>query len=374
MNPRIILAITRKDVVDAVRNYYLLFTMVLPLGMWLLFRVVFSSDMGTVKLDAVAVYDQGNSNLVEHIAAHASVQRVVETDSEEELMSVVRTEAVGGLILSQNFDAAVKAGEAPELPLVVNEKRTTAEQSEFRRVVGAQLQLLAERPPIARLVERDLDGMPKPTPSASSTDDKKPSTKLDTLDFDMQEYLLNVILLMALSMIGAFVVPTLLVEEKEKHTLKAVLVSPASYVDLVAGKALVGLFYTLLVAILLFALNDGLRGNVLLAAVATLLGSLLLVETGLLLGSMFRTTTQVNGWSTVILLLMMLPSWLTGPWPSSTLEMFMRAVPTYYMNGLVSIARNGDGNLSIWTGLGVLLAWTVAPFGANVWVLQHSER
>jgi ABC-type Na+ efflux pump permease subunit len=45
-----------------------------------------------------------------------------------------------------------------------------------------------------------------------------------------------------------------MIEEKESQTLKVLLVSPASLKQVVAGKALVGLFYSMLPALLVMLL------------------------------------------------------------------------------------------------------------------------
>ena len=108
-------------------------------------------------------------------------------------------------------------------------------------------------------------------------------------------------------MVGIFVVPYLLVEEKEKGTLKAVLVSPATYADVVAGKGLVGLFYALLVAVILLLLNGGFGGNVVITLLSVVLGSIFLVQVGLLMGAAFKAINQVNSWSSIVMIVLMLP-------------------------------------------------------------------
>jgi len=79
--------------------------------------------------------------------------------------------------------------------------------------------------------------------------------------FDYSSYLVTLFLSMGLIITGVYVVPAILVEEKEKHTLEAVLVTPASFPDLVAGKALVGIVYSLLSAGIVLLLNHGFSGN-----------------------------------------------------------------------------------------------------------------
>ena len=63
MNWRAVLAITRKDVVDAVKNLYILFGLVLPIGLSLLFSLAFPGPDELATL-TVAVHDPGGSRLV----------------------------------------------------------------------------------------------------------------------------------------------------------------------------------------------------------------------------------------------------------------------------------------------------------------------
>jgi ABC-2 type transport system permease protein len=183
-------------------------------------------------------------------------------------------------------------------------------------------------------------------------------------------------LVLALAGTGAFVVPTLLAEEKEKHTLAAVLVSPASYVDVVAAKAIVGLIYALLIAFILLALNGGLVGNLPLLFTAILLSSLLVVEIGLLMGGLFENVAQVNTWSTFVLLPLMLPGMLSEVFPSfpGVMEVVLRLIPTYYTVDAVRLALAGQATwANVWLDLAVLGGCSVALFAAVVWSLKRER-
>ena len=105
-------------------------------------------------------------------------------------------------------------------------------------------------------------------------------------------------LVMSLVTTGIYVVPALLVEEKQSRTLNAVLTTPAGYRELVLAKAGVGLIYGLLSSGLILALNEGLGNNVGLVIGAVFLGALVLVGLGLLLtlnsGLLFFVVTSAR--------------------------------------------------------------------------------
>jgi ABC-2 type transport system permease protein len=357
MRLHVVLAIARKDVVDALRNLYVLFGIILPLGFWLLFKVVMPS--GDTKIGPVAVFDQGNSRLVQQLKEQPLMENVIETRSLDELAQAVRKEAVGGLSLPTDFDEAIAAERSPEVTILINGRRGGGELAAFRRLIDAQVREMAGRPPAARLVELDV----------SDTEGRAKSE-----GFNFQTYLLPMMLVLALAMTGLFVVPMLLVEEKEKGTLKAIMVSPATYGDVVAGKAAAGLFYTLVVAVMLIVLNDGLRGNVALLALAIAVGSLFLIEVGLLMGAILSTSNQVNTWSTMVILLLTSPSWTVGVWEPKSVETIFRLIPTYYLAQLFQISQRGGASDGIAVGVGMLIGWISVLSLAIVWALRRAER
>ena len=65
-------------------------------------------------------------------------------------------------------------------------------------------------------------------------------------------------LAIALLTIGILLSPLLIIEEKESHTFEALLVSPASFTQVIAGKALAGASYCLIAALAVLLLTHNL--------------------------------------------------------------------------------------------------------------------
>jgi len=169
------------------------------------------------------------------------------------------------------------------------------------------------------------------------------------------------------------------VEEKEQHTLQAVLVAPASYADFVAGKGLAGLVYAILSGGIILTLNGGLRGYVGLTALVLLLTSIVLVEIGLLLGAMFDSPAALNTWSFLVLLPLTLPGVVTpairlGLLNLGAAEGILRLIPTYYT--VDAIQRTVSSVFSIRTvgiDLAALSAFAFVLFVATVALLRRRE-
>jgi ABC-2 type transport system permease protein len=358
MNWRIVWAIARKDIVDAIKNMYILFALVLPVGMSLLLGVVFPSEQEILTM-TVAVYDPGGSRLVSVLRELPETQ-VRDVASAEELAEVVRKDATGGLIVPAGFDAAVSAGQQPDLTVYLNRRRGGGELAVFQRMVEQQVWAMVGQSYPVKISWMDVEnpaGIQKPG------------------GFQLQDYMLVIFLVMGLAMVGTFMVPTLLVEEKEKHTLDALLISPARPAEVMAGKALTGLVYCLLISGLLIVLNRGWTGNWPMTLVALVVGSLFVVAVGLLMGGLFHTTNQVNTWSSIVMLALMIPSWSGIFGNPPIVEQLFDLVPTHYMANVLQLSLAGEASLGrVWMDLAVLGGSTILVLGAVLRVLRRENR
>jgi ABC-2 type transport system permease protein len=358
LSPRAVLAIARKDLIDAVRNLYILSALVLPLVLSLLFRVAFGGSSQAFSL-TVVVHDPAGSRLVAALRQNPALN-LVEVPSGDQLAAEVGRQAVAGLDVPPDFDAALAAGTRPKLTVLVNRGRGGAEVAGFDRVL--------ER------VVRNLAGQEMPFEEVLvSIGGSSAGSGISVVNIDA--YLLIVLLVLALTMSGSFAVPTLLVEEKEKRTLDAVLVSPAGATDVVLGKGLVGLAYCAIEALVLLPMNNGLQGAWPLTVLTVLSASVFLVLVGLLMGGLFRTSGQVNTWSSLVMLVMILPTWLSFTDPSSPLSAALRLIPTRYVADALSITLAGNPDLGrLGLDLGIVLACSIAALVGVIWLLRREDR
>lgn len=360
MKWRVVLSIAQKDIVDAVKNMYVLFTLILPVGLSLLLGLLFPSQTEVTHLNVI-VFDPEGSQLVAGLREmQIEGVEIVSAASADILPAEVQEKGIGGFVVPTGFDTAVAAGQHPELIVYLNNKHKASDLAIFQEILQGQIWAMAGDPPVQ--VSYSQVGVSSADNSPLKTD-------------NIQQYMLGIFLVIGITMAGVFVVPTLMVEEKEKHTLDALLVSPASPSEVVAGKALVGLFYCMVEAAILILLNSGWVGNLLFTIVAVVLGSLFSIGLGLFLGSLFRTTHQVNTWAGMVQLLLMLPGWLGIMALPGGLTTFMKLVPTYYMSATINMAMTGKATLASVGGyLGILAGCTAAIFVLVVWALKRDRE
>lgn len=354
MNLNIVSAITRKDLVDAIRHRYLLTALVTPLFVALLFRVMLPSA-NSRDLLTVVVHDPANSGLVAELQNSPRIG-VVEVASADATPKEVETrKAIGGVVVPPNFDSEIAAGRQPELTVYINNDKNTFEQAAFRRLLDQLVRSFAKQPDPARFVWVDIDQDKK--------DDLTGGTSLDQI-------MLPLLLILTFGMTGAFVVPLLIVEEKEKRTLDFLLSSPASLKEIIAGKALTGVVYTLLIASLLLGINRQFIRNWPMTVLTVVVGLLFVVGVGMVIGSLLKNTMQVNTWASLVLMVLLFPSF-----PSIGITKWfdtaMRFVPTYYLSEALKLSMAGTISSQLWIHLAVLMGCTVVVFFAAAWALRQ---
>ena len=352
MNLRVVAAIARKDLVDAVRNRYLLVALLTPLLVAILFRVLIP---GGGRLMTIVVNEQANSRLISELRASPQIKLIDVSSPEDVPKEVEKAKAVGGLAVPANFDADVDSGKQPEIAIYVNNKKNAIEQATLKQLLEQRVLSLVKTPAPARItwieVAREEGSQPQ-------------------RGFGLSQILVPLLLLMTFGMSGALVVPLLLVEEKEKRTLDFLLTSPASLTEIITAKALTGVVYSLLIAGILLAINHKVVGNWPLTMLTILLGMLLLVAIGLLLGSLLQNTMQVNTWASIVLFAILTPGFPALSLPG-VLETGLRMIPTYYFVEALKISLSGTGSSRIWGHLAVVLASTLLTFFAATWGLRR---
>ena len=353
MNLNIVSAITRKDLVDAIRHRYLLTALVTPLFVALLFRVMLPGGSSN-KLLTIVVHDAGGSGLVAELRKTNQITVVEAASADATAGEVEKRKAIGGLVVPAGFDADLAANKQPELTVYVNNEKTIFEQAAFRRLLDQIVRSFAKQPEPARLTWVDV---------AKTKDQAPGGTSLDQM-------MLPLLLILTFGMIGAFVVPLLIVEEKEKRTLDFLLSSPASLNDIIAGKAVTGVVYTLLIAGLLLGINRKFIQNWPLTMLTIVLGLLFVVGVGLVIGSLLKNTMQVNTWASVVLIVLLAPSF-----PSigitAWFDKAMRVIPTYYLSEALKLSMAGVVSSQLWMYLAVLLGCTLIVFFAAAYALHR---
>jgi ABC-2 type transport system permease protein len=278
----IVWTIASKDIVDSLRNK-LIISLILGMGFMLLMPKVLGLMLVPPETP-VLVYDPGESSLTTELENRAQYQ-VRRANSLVEVEQVIGSMGFGlgvefGLAVPDDFDQVLEAGGQLKIDgYVAWANRRKADQ--FKTDFEALIEGLVGQP-VNIDVEENIVYPP----------------------FDSGLWLLMVTVtpVTVILMMGINLVPTLLFEEKQTKTMSALLVSPASISQVVVGKALAGLFYVIVSAGVVFAINwtGVVHWDVVLLFVLSI--GVFSVGVGLVLGSFFERQQDVIGLTMLLLL------------------------------------------------------------------------
>ena len=286
---RIVLAVAGKDITDAIKNR-LTISIILGVGMIVLSSQLLPLMMKLRPERRAYVFDESQSTFVQEHRRGVGFQLVtmpsIET-MQEQVAST--THSAIGLVLPQDFLDRL------ETPLELQAYYPHAMRG---RPVEETAAIFADQ--LSEILEQEVSLI------------WEGNVIYPSMKSGGHPFMVAISLVVATLTIGMALVPLLMIEEKERHTMEALLVSPASYGQIVVGKALSGLFYCFLAVAVVYILNASLLANFWLALLAVFASALFTVSLGLLFGVLFEQQTSMNMVMGLTLMLLMVPMILSA--------------------------------------------------------------
>jgi ABC-2 type transport system permease protein len=282
----VVWAVATKDIVDALRNKTTL-SVVISVGFLMLTTQILPLLFRLSDVTQVAVYDAGGSRWAEALSLAGDVQ-VLRVTSQAELERLLGESARPrlGVIIPAGFDQALEAGAAPELQGYYVHWMGEGEAARLRDLLEGRLTDLAGTPVTIRiwdnLIYPEADAIGRPLMTALA-------------------------LVVGILTISGILVPHLFLEEKETKTLDALLVSPASIGQVVAGKAIAGMVYGLAAAAVVFAFDRAVVVHWDWSILTALAATFFAVALGLLIGVLFENPQNMSLGMGLAFLLLLLP-------------------------------------------------------------------
>ena len=339
--------ILRKDIALGPRSPFLLWALVLPVVLTLLIRVVFGSLFDSEP--RLGVVDLGDSAVVV-AAENLEGIEVSVLDDVVALRALVESgDLDAGLILQDGFDDMVVAGAQPPLGFYVAGDSLASD----RIILGVTTLDLIR------------------TTSGGGSPVAVNIVPIGDEGLELSIRLLPLVVIMAVAIAGAMVPAASLVQEKERRTLTAVLVSPATMRDVLVAKGTLGALLAVITGVITLVMNDAFGQQALALILAIAVGGIMMAEVGLMLGSWAPdTNTLFTAWKGGSILLLF-PVIFTI-WPSLP-QWIAKLGPTYYfLQPIFDLSVNGAtladviGQLTIAAIICVALLPLVAMAGRSL--------
>ena len=354
---RITLAIAAKDITDAIKNKTTL-SIMLGVGVMMVAGMALPLLLVLRHTPVAVVYDPDRSTLIRGLTTRSEF-RLRLVDSQEELESTVAgsPELMLGIVIPAGFQQAEGSGGEIEMDGYFAHWANSDKVAELVAFFEEELGEASWQTVRIHVAGHAL----------------YPSS-----DLGGQPFLLAMNLTILVLVVGLALVPYLLIEEKETHTFDALLVSPARYSQVVAGKALAGMFYCLCAAVVVFLFNIRWIVHWEIAALAFLWGAAFAVAIGLLLGIISENPTSVNLWVGLLLMLLLLPMLLlelaSAKLPT-LVQVILPWTPSVALAKLVGFSMVGPvPAASIWSNMGILAVESLVFYALVAWRVRRSDR
>jgi len=316
MNIKRIAVLVSKEFRYGSKNTIFFFAVIVPVALSLFISLL----VGTLFAGRprLGVADLGESQLVENLSGLDYIV-LREYDSPGLLREDVARGALDmGLVLPLAFDPELKAGETPSLDVY-----TWGESLlKHRTTLGATL--LRETIALAgyeALVETNIILL-----------GEEPSVPWDVRLFPL-------VVIMTIVLGGTMVPATFVVQEKQKRTLQALLVTPVSMGEAMAAKGLAGVIISLVMGVIILTINGAWGGQPVTLLILLILSATMASAGGIILGLLVKDFSTLFTAIKSIGILLYAPAivYLFPEVPA----WIRRVFPTYYMIGpIVEVSMN----------------------------------
>ena len=231
-----------KDLKDAIRDARVLVALIVPLGIGVFYNYTFDDTSITEIKGTVAISAADATQLPDLIkaAVPSNVHLTFESQPDQAAVekAVGNEDADIGIVVPAGFDQAVSQGGQPELGVIRSPKPSVPGDYVLATLEPVLRQMAGQEFPVAINVTQAAE-----QPSETIFD-----------KIGIRTWSLSLAIVMMLALVSALAIPIVLAEEFEKKTIDA-LVLAMPYHEVVIAKALLGMFYILVMVVIFINLT-----------------------------------------------------------------------------------------------------------------------
>jgi len=327
--------IMHKDLRMGPRSPIFLYAILLPVVLTFIINGVFGSLFEPTP--RLGIVDEGASSIVAQAQQLEGIHVTEPSDAATLRKMVEANDLDAGLVLQSGFDEAVRNGEMPLLQFFVG-----GESLASNRIILS----------VATIdMVRQIAGDPAPV-------EVDIVTIGDPDQLPMASRLLPMLMIYAVFIAGAFVPASSLIEEKQRGTISALLVSPATVYEVLAAKIGVGVILATLTGVITLAINDAFGGDALALIIILVTASLMMAEVGVMLGTWAKDLNALFATVKAGAILLFYPV-IFYIWPSLP-QWIPKLSPTYYFLQPIFDLGVRDATLSdVWGEMAISLGFVV---------------
>jgi len=330
---RRILRILIKDLRLGPRSPIFMWALVFPAVITLVVQSVFGNLIDPIPRMGIVDQgvDQGRSEITHLMSQLEGIDLTLLKTTAELKLGVEGNDLDAGLVLQDGFDTALRNGQKPLLEFYIGGQSLAS-----NRIILAVTALDIVRRVEGKVVPVEIEI----------------NALGDTEALPISIRLVPAMVLFALLIAGVFVTAFGLVDEREKNTLWAVLVTPVRLSEVLAAKAGLGFILAVLMAAVTLLLNGALGFHPAALLIALIVAGMMSVELGLIYGMVARDSKILFTLSKTLNIFLVAPVifYIFPDWPQWIAKIF----PTYWLiNPIFEIAIKNADLMDVGLDLGV---------------------
>ncbi|UCC15890.1 MAG: ABC transporter permease [Dehalococcoidales bacterium] len=259
---------------------------------------------------------------------------------------VIAGDFTAGIVLPSDFMQALVSGDTPEIDLYVASDVPQEIKDSVTAITRELVYQLSGQPLTVGINEEvigdDMIGMQVP-----------PRDRMRPL------------LAIFIIMFETFGLANLIAEERERGTVRALLVTPMSIKELFVAKGLFGIGLAFFQAVVFMGIVGGLNQHPVIIILALLLASFMATAVGFLIGSLAKDFMSVLAWGMICFIILAIPGF--GVLFPGAVTGWIKFIPSYYLVDMVhTVTGFGAGWGDIWGNILILLAFNAAVFWIGI--------
>lgn len=191
----------------------------------------------------------------------------------------------------------------------------------------------------------------------------------DELSIDAYYLVIN----LAFTMTATFIQCAIIAEEKEKNTLRGLMLSPATVVEIFSGKSLVAFSLTAVTIIVSCLFMEYNPENIVLVAVGMIVSTLFYLALGTLFGLLARTVVEASVIIMPVVFLFGFGSLIESLIDKYPFLSVAEYLPNMQIIDLASKVQAGSGLADVWPHLGIMTIWFLVTAFITIVVFKKKE-
>ncbi|AXI10831.1 ABC transporter permease subunit [Oceanobacillus sp. 143] len=193
--------------------------------------------------------------------------------------------------------------------------------------------------------------------------------RMDNLTIEVHYLVINLVL----AVVTAFVQCAIIAEEKEKNTLRGLMLSPATLPEILGGKSLVSFILTIGTIFICAMLTGYEPVNLSLVAIAIIVSILFYITLGTLMGLLSRSVIEASVLIMPVIFIFGFASMFQPFAENYPILSIVDYLPSIQLIEVAAAVESGSGFADVVGNLAIILAWSIVAMIATAIVFKKRE-